>query len=112
MHNIDVSTGLSAKEIDTINYNIKKTIRGLLPELPDVVETKLFLQGRNPWNVYWKLLNSNVPLESKEDIAIEATDKLKREFHQYGTKTQHTFFCNVRTTEDVYHPRISIEKLA
>ncbi|QQO52601.1 MAG: hypothetical protein N838_03670 [Thiohalocapsa sp. PB-PSB1] len=112
MYKFDVSTGLSAKEIDTIKYNIKKKVTGLLPELPDVVETKLFLQGRNPWNFYWKLLNSNVPLASNEDIAIEATAKLKREFHRYGTKTQHTFLCNVRTTEDEYHPSVSIKQIA
>jgi len=112
MHKFDVATGLSAKEIDTIKYNIKKKISGLLPELPDVVETKLFLQGRNPWNCYWKLLNNNVPISAYEDIVIEATAKLKREFHPYGTKTQHTFLCNVRTTEDVYHPSVSIKKIA
>jgi hypothetical protein len=112
MRKFDVSTGLSTKEIDTIKYNIKKKVAGLLPELPDVVETKLFLQGRTPWNFYWKLLNRNVPLASNEGIAIEATAKLKREFHRYGTETQHTFLCNVQTTEDVYHPNVSIKKIA
>lgn len=112
MNKLDASTGLSAKEIDTIKYNIKKKISGLLPELPDVVETKLFLQGRSPWNFYWKLLNSNAPIASNEKIAIEATAKLKREFHRYCTKTQHAFLCNVRTTEDVYHPIVSITKIA
>jgi hypothetical protein len=112
MHKLDVTTGLSAKEIDIIKYNIKKMVLGLLPELPDAVETKLFLQGRDPWNYYWKLLNNNVPIASHEDIAIEATAKIKREFHRYGIKTQHTFLCNVRTKEDVYHPSVSIKRVA
>ena len=112
MNRLDSSTGLSAKEIGTIKYNIKKKISGELPELPDAVETQLFLQGRHPWSFYWKILNSNVPINPNEVIVVEVTAKLKREFHCYGTIAQRTFLCNVRTTEDVYHPSVSTTVIA
>jgi len=49
MKKFDKSSGLSNKEIGAIKYNIKNEISRKLPELPDPVETKLFLQGRSAW---------------------------------------------------------------
>jgi hypothetical protein len=112
MKKLDASVGLSANAIDTIKYHIKKKIERELPELPDAVETRLFLEGRTPWNFYWTLLNSDVPIAADEIILIEVTAKLKREFHHHGTIVQHTFRCKVRMTEDVYRPRVSIKRIA
>ncbi len=112
MKRLDASAGLSANAIDTIKYHIKKKIERELPELPDAVETRLFLEGRTPWSFYWKLLNSDVPISENEIILIEVTAKLKREFHQHGAIAQHTFRCKVRTTEDVYRPSVSIKRIA
>jgi hypothetical protein len=112
MNRLDTSAGLSANAIDTIKYLIKRKVAGELPELPDAVETRLFLQGRTPWNFYWTLLNSDVPIAADEIILIEVTAKLKREFHHHGTIVQHRFRCKVRMTEDVYRPRVSIKRIA
>lgn len=49
MSKLDTSVGLSTKEIGIIKYNIKNEISRQLPELPDSVETKIFLQGRDAW---------------------------------------------------------------
>jgi hypothetical protein len=64
MSKLDFSTGLSAKEIGVIKYNIKNEISRKLPKLPDPIETRLFLQGRDAWVFGWNLLNKNVPLVS------------------------------------------------
>lgn len=112
MSSLDVSAGLSAKDIDSIKYNIKKQISSELPELPDIVETQLFLQGRSPWNFYWRLLDSNAPIAPNVTISFEVTVKLKREFHHHGATTHHTFLCKVRTTGDAYHPSVSVLRIA
>lgn len=112
MSKLDPSIGLSANEIDAIKYNIKKKISSELPELPDIVETQLFLQGRTPWIFSWQLLDSKATIDLNQSIAVEVTAKLKREFHRYGVINRHTFLCNVKATEDVYHPTLSITKIA
>ena len=112
MRKLDPSIGLSAKEIGTIKYNIKKEISRVLPELPDIVETQLFLQGRDAWVYSWSLLNIDLPIEINDIIVIEVTAKLKRDFHRYGTITRHTFSCTVKINEDVYHPKVSTTKIA
>jgi hypothetical protein len=111
MKTFDTSVGLSAKDIGAIQYNIKKQILLELPELPDFIETQLFLQGRTPWQFNWKVMNSKLPIDSGDTITIETTAKLKREFHRHGTTTAHTFICEVRTTEDEYRPDLSITRV-
>ncbi|MFE8032850.1 hypothetical protein [Thiohalocapsa marina] len=111
MKTFDTSVGLSEKDIGAIKYNIKKQILVQLPELPDLVETQLILQGRTPWQFNWKVMNSKFPIASGDTITIETTAKLKREFHRHGTTTTHTFICKVRTTEDAYRPDLSITRV-
>lgn len=111
MRKLDPSIGLSAQQIGTIKYNIKERISRELPELPDAVETALFFQGRTPWIYSWNLLNNNLPIEENEVVVIEATAKLKREFHRFSAIKRYTFLCKVKVTEDVYHPQVSISKV-
>ncbi|MBW2608292.1 MAG: hypothetical protein JRD05_11725 [Deltaproteobacteria bacterium] len=111
MQKFDPSCGISKNEIGIIKYNIKKNIGIQLPELPDSVETKLFLQGRDAWVFNWCLLNEKYPIESNEIVSLEVVAKLKREFHQYQDKTHYKFTCNVQIEqEDLYHPKVSITK--
>jgi hypothetical protein len=112
MSKLDSSVGLSTKEIGVIKYNIKNEISRQLPELPDPVETRLFLQGRDAWVFSWDLLNKNLPLGENDIISIDVVAKLKREFHDYQSVKHHEFACKVQMLEDLYHPKISVTKKA
>lgn len=89
MGKFDSSIGLSTKGIGAIKYKIKNEILYQLPELPDPVETKLFLQGRGAWTFTWNLLNINIPVHANDIISIEVIAKLKKEFHCYQTITSY-----------------------
>lgn len=78
---LDTSTGLSTKEIGVFKYKIKNEIGYRLPEFPDHVETRLFLQGRNAWTYSWNILNATIPIPENDAISIEVVAKLKKEFH-------------------------------
>ncbi len=108
MSKFDASSGLSTKEIGIIKYNIKNQIARQLPLLPDPVETKLFLQGREAWSFGWSLLNETLPIKPNETISVEVTVKLKKEFHSYEITRQHSFSCKVQMREDLYHPKLSV----
>ncbi len=110
MRKFDTSSGLSQKQIGSVKYNIKQMILRQLPLLPEIVENKLFLQGRDPWIYGWELKNNQFPIESKHIISIEVVVRLKKEFHQYVEQTQYTFLCKVKLTEDTYRPKVSIAK--
>ena len=111
MQKFDPSGGLSKKEIGIIKYNVKNEISRELPELPEFVETKIFLQGRDAWVFSWSLLNEKYPIESNETVSLEVVAKLKREFHQYQNTTHYKFTCNVQMQqENMYHPKLSITK--
>lgn len=111
MQKFDPSCGLSKKEIGIIKYNVKNEIKRQLPELPDAVETKLFLQGRDAWIFSWCILNEKHPIESNETVSLEIVAKLKREFHNYHNTTHYKFLCNVQMRQDdIYHPKLSITK--
>ena len=64
MGKFDSSTGLSKKEIGAIKFNIKREIEFQLPELPEEVETMLFLQGKSSWMFKWNILNKNIPINT------------------------------------------------
>jgi len=110
MQKFDTSCGISKKEIDIIKYNVKNEIARRLPELPDPIETKLFLQGRDAWVFGWSLLNDKGPIESNEIIALEVVAKLKKEFHSYNKTIHYNFSCKIQRQKDLYHPKISISK--
>ena len=112
MWKFDPQIGLSAKEIRAIKFNIKNEISLQLPELPDAVGTRLFLEGRDAWIFNWRVLNDSLPIGINNTIAIEVTVKLKREFHSYEGATYHKFSCMVTVDDNVYHPNISITKIA
>lgn len=111
MGKFDLSIGLSAKEIGAIKYKIKNEILYQLPELPDSVETMLFLQGRGAWMFTWNLLNKNTPVQANDTILIEVIAKLKKEFHCYKTETCHKYMCNVQSQKDIYHPKLSVTEI-
>ena len=108
MSQFDALSGLSTKEIGIIKYNIKNQIARQLPLLPDPVETKLFLQGRDAWVFGWSLLNENLPIESNDTIFVKVTVKLKKEFHCYKIPRHHSFSYKVQMQEDIYHPKVSV----
>lgn len=109
MQKFDPSCGLSEKEIGIIKYNVKNEISRQLPELPDSVETKLFLQGRDAWVFSWCMSNEKYPIESNETVSLEVVAKLKREFHHYQNTKHYKFSCNVQMRkDDIYHPKLSI----
>jgi hypothetical protein len=108
MQKFDTSCGISKKEIDIIKYNVKNEISCKLPDLPDLIETKLFLQGRDAWIFSWALLNDKYPIELNETITLEVVAKLKKEFHSYNKTTHYKFSCKIKRQKDLYHPKISI----
>jgi len=111
MQKFDSSCGISKKEIGIIKYSIKKNIDRQLPVLPDSVETKLFLQGRDAWVFSWRLLNKKYPIKSNNTVMLEVVAKLKREFHQFQEKTHYKFYCNIQIRqENLYNPKMSITK--
>ena len=71
MQKFDPSCGLSKKEIRIIKFNVINGISRPLPELPDSVETKLFLQGRDAWVFRWYILNGKYPISSNETVSLE-----------------------------------------
>jgi hypothetical protein len=112
MQKFDSSCGLSSKEIRIIKYNVKGKISRLLPLLPDPIETKLFLQGRDAWVFSWCLLHERYPISSKEPVSLEVIAKLKREFHCYQDSTHYKFSCKIRVVhDDLSHPKLSINSL-
>jgi hypothetical protein len=110
MQKFDASCGLTNKQIHIIKYNVKNAILRQLPILPEHVETKLFLEGRDAWIFSWCLLNKQNPIESTDEISLEVVAKLKREFHQYQESTQYKFSCKVQLRKDIYRPKVSITK--
>jgi hypothetical protein len=112
MQNFDPSCGLSRKEIEIIKYCVKHEIGRKLPLLPDSVETKLFLQGRNAWTFSWFLLHEKFPISSKEPVSLEVIAKLKRDFHCYQDKQHYKFSCEVKIVhDDLYNPKLTIKSL-
>lgn len=107
----DSSIGLSTKEIGAIKFKVKNEILNQLPELPDPVETKLFLQGRRAWIFTWNLLNKNAPVQVNDTISIEVVAKLKRAFHCYQTTTRYKYICNVQRKKDIYDPKLSVTEI-
>lgn len=108
MGKLDASTGLSTKEVGVFKYNIKKEIGYQLPELPEHVETRLFLQGRDAWTYTWNVLNATMPIRENDVISIEVIAKLKKEFHCYQIKNRFKYMCNIQRKEDMYHPKLSV----
>ena len=85
---------------------MKDEISGQLPELPDSVETKLFLRGRDAWVFNWGLLNTKLPLESNEIVSLEVAVKLKKEFHNYMKIVHYKFLCNIKRQNDIYYSQV------
>ena len=95
--------------IKVIKFKVTNSISRKLPLLPDSVETRLFLDGRDAWMFRWHLLNEKSPISPDENISLEVVAILKKEFHEYQDKTHYRFLCNVKMKEgDVYRPKISI----
>ncbi len=109
MQKFDPSCGLPAKVIRIIKYRVTNSITRKLPLLPDSVEMKLFLEGRDAWMFRWHLLNEKFPISPDEKISLEILTILKKEFHSYQDKTRYRFLCDVKLKEgDDYHPEFSL----
>lgn len=109
MQKFDSTCGISAKQIRIIKYDVTNSISRRLPLLPDSVETKLFLEGRDAWRFRWFLLNEKFPISTDKKISLEVIAILKKEFHEYQSKTHYTFLCNASLNEgDDYNPKVSI----
>jgi hypothetical protein len=110
MAKFDPSCGLTRAQIETIKYRVKREIGKRLPILPERVELKLFFEGRDAWVHSWRLLNHRSPVKAGDEICLEVTAKLKREFHQYQERRQYEFLCKVHLKEDIYRSSISIDR--
>ena len=108
MQKFDTSCGLAKSQIGVIKFNIKNKALTKLPVLPEIVETKLFFQGRDAWVFSWNLKNQHVPIDSREKIKLEVVAKLKKEFHQYLEINRYHFSCSAQLTNDFYPPKISV----
>ena len=82
MQKFDTSCGLTKKQIGIVKYNVKNEISRQLPILPEPVEMKLFLEGRDAWIFSWCLLNKQYPIESKDEISLEVVAKVINEIEK------------------------------
>ncbi len=73
-----------------------------------MVETKLFLKGRDAWVFRWAILKDEGAFEPDELIVLEVVAKLKNEFHKYLEATRYEFVCEIQRQTDIYYPKISI----
>jgi hypothetical protein len=105
----DKSSGLAKKQIDIIKYAVKKEISRQLPILPEPIETKLFLEGRDAWIFSWSL-SKQYHIESKDEITLDVVAKLKKEFHNYNEFTHYKYSCKVKLRQDIYRPKVLIIK--
>ena len=113
MQKFDPSCGLSRKEIEIIKFLVKQEITRQLPLLPDPIETKLFLQGRDAWMFRWFLLHEKYPIAPEKPVSLEVIVKLKKEFHQFQKTTEYKFSCKVqRMKSDLFNPKITINKIS
>jgi hypothetical protein len=78
MQKFDPSCGLSAKEITSVKYQISHEITRQLPLLPDHIETKLFLQGRDAWMFRWFLQHEKYPISPLNPVSLEVASTLIR----------------------------------
>ena len=111
MHKFDTSSGLTKKQIDIIKYAVKDEISRQLPILPEPIETKLFLEGRDAWIFSWSL-NKQYPIDSKNEISLDVVAKLKKEFHHYNESKHYKYSCIVKLRQDIYRPKVTIKKSA
>lgn len=103
MYTFDTSTGLTRKQIGIIKYAVKHEISRYLPVLPEPIETKLFLEGRDAWIFSWTL-NKQYVTDSKVEISLDVVVKLKKEFHPYNESTRHKYSCIVRVRNQTNAP--------
>ncbi|MBN2520369.1 MAG: hypothetical protein JXB17_07695 [Bacteroidales bacterium] len=94
-----------------IKFAIKNKILMQLPILPEFVETKLFLEGRDAWIFSWRLEKEG-PILSKDTITLYVVAKLKKEFHQYNECKHYKYLCKIKLTQDIYRPKLTITKRA
>lgn len=107
MNKFDISCGLTKKEIDIIKYAVKDEISRQLPIFPELIEAKLFLQGRDAWIYSWELHEKHAN-KLNDSISLGVVVKLKREFHEYNECKHYKFSCRVWPGLDVYQPKISV----
>jgi hypothetical protein len=86
MKRFDLTCGLSTKKIRIVKFNAANLISRKLPLLPDSVETRLFLQGRDAWIFRWHSLNEKLPISSDEKISFEVVSILKKSFINFRLK--------------------------
>jgi hypothetical protein len=106
---LDKSCGLTPKQIGAIKFMIKQSIGLELPFLPDHVETKLFIEGRDPWTYAWRLINQDSK-NPTHPVSVEVDVKLKKEFFQYQTETHHTFLCSLELLPDMFTSKPRVRK--
>ena len=71
--------------------------------MPEHVEMKLFLEGRDAWTYSWRLLMQDIenPLHP---MLVEVEAKLKKEFHHYQPLKKYTFICQLEVKPNIYKP--------
>ena len=110
MYKFDTSTGLTRKQIGIIKYAVKNEISRHLPVLPEPIETKLFLEGRDAWIFSWTL-NKQYVTDSKVEISLDVVAKLKKEFHPYNESTRYKYSCIVRLRKEICPPKVTIKEI-
>jgi hypothetical protein len=90
---------IPSKELDTARFWVKRELEGrYLPALPEVVEERLFLQGRSAWNFRYANLKVD-QLNASKRITFNTFVLLKKEFHRF--LDEHRFAFNATS---IYYP--------
>jgi hypothetical protein len=97
------------QQIGRIKFAIKRAVDLRLPILPEHVETRLFLEGRDAWTYSWRLLEQDA-LNPLHPISVAVDVKLKKEFRQYQLCMRHKFLCQVQLQPDIRLRITSIHK--
>jgi len=113
MRKFDSSSGLTKNQIQIIKYAVKNEILKQLPILPEPIEIKLFLEGRDAWIFSWSLIEPHpIDCGPKDEISLDVVAKLKKEFHPYNETTHYKYSCVVNLRQDIYRSKVTIKKSA
>jgi hypothetical protein len=90
---------IPSKELDTARFWVKRELEGrYLPALPEVVEERLFLQGRTAWNFRYSDVKVD-QLNASKRITFNMFVLLKKEFHRFLDEHRFAFKAT-----SIYYP--------
>jgi len=82
-----------------------------LPILPDYIEKKLFIEGRDAWLFYWYLFDQIKLVDSVKKYKLYVEVKLKNEFMKIRFVKHSKYICHVSSGNDLYNPKVIVKHI-